>query len=293
MALCVWPKAVADFEYDWIRYLLPADCKIVNEEDKLLLHAAQPCVFVFNFWVPFKDIIATVNHDYGVIYLGDEMLSDFMDYFVNDPHCKFVWRNYFNPRYFKIPKVKLFPCAYKKGFGVEIPRDVQKEYAWSFAGAVHGPQRTDAINAFVASGLNPHKIHSTPPQTFNAAEGLSTYDYKLLIAQSKYVVCPPGNKIMECSRLYETLEGGAVPVVLDNYLLVTINPSYHHGVFPPASVVGSIPFIIAKSWPEAIQKVKNIEEGGEYETLLAKCKAHWVKCKAYWKAGIEKDVGSI
>ena len=164
---------------------------------------------------------------------------------------------------------------------------------WSFAGAVHGAQRIDAIEAFKATQLEPYFIHETPANSFNASEGISTKEYRKLIEESKYVLSPPGSKIMECSRLYEVLEGNSVPVALANFQLVHITPSYHHAVFPPEHAVGPIPFIIGETWDDALSMVKAIEERNTYDDVLARCQIYWANCKSYWKKLLKADTQAL
>jgi hypothetical protein len=164
---------------------------------------------------------------------------------------------------------------------------------WSFAGAVHGAQRIDALNAFKAAHMEPSYVHPTPANSFNASEGISTDDYRKLIEESAYVLCPPGSKIMECSRLYEVLEGNSVPVAIANFQLVHITPSYHHAVFPPESAVGPIPFIIGENWDQALASVKAIEDNDTYDDVLEKCQIYWANCKSYWKTLLKSDTQAL
>lgn len=285
MHLCVWKDNICEFEKEWIHYLLPKDTIYINQDEKDDKYPDTPCIYITSFWCDFEVQLSDITHDYGVIYLSEEFVATKTDYFLHDKRCKFIWRNYVNPHYINKEKIRYFPCSYKNGFSEHIKSDVEKIYTWSFAGAVHDESRRHPLLLFKLN-FDSYKIHATPPGTFNAEEGLSTKEYVELIQQSKYVLCPPGKITMECSRLYEALEGGAVPVVLANSRNLTFLPSYHHFVFPPGN---ELPFIIAADWDEAIEIVKNIEENGDYEKILHECKDYWQRCKDYWRQKFLED----
>ena len=318
MHLCVWRDNICDFETEWIKYILPSDTLYISQNEKETKYPNTPCVFITSFWHEFEHQIIDIKHDFGVIYLSEEILSIKMDSFINNPYCKFIWRNYIHPKYYENPKVTHFPCAYKNGFTQYIShahkpaenqvqedqgqedqgqedqgqedqvqeqedqvQEDQKDYLWSFAGAVHGPERSLPLQIFKMN-LEPYKIHETPAGTFNASEGLSTEEYVKLIQKSKYVICPPGKIIMECSRLYEALEGSAVPIVIANDgRNIQYTPSYHHYVFPRS--LGEPPFIIVEDWNDAVSIINNIESKNEYLKLLETCSMYWYDCKMYWK----------
>lgn len=285
--LCVWASRIGDFELDWVRELLPADTEYIDEDVKVRDYPNTPCIYIANYWHDSVKQLENVRHDFGIIYLGEEILSTRIDYFLDNPLCKFVWRNYIHPKYIEDPRVTFFPCAYKKGFrdanADSIAVGTAKIYTWSFAGAIHHHEREMAINTFKEAFPDSYKVHTTPPGSFNASEGLATSEYRALIRDSKYIICPPGKLTMECSRLYEALEAGAVPIVVANTAMMTFkcSPSYHHFVFPKN--IGEPPFIIVDEWADAIDIIKEIEYTGQYDDLLLNCKLYWNNCKLYWK----------
>ena len=291
MHLCVWRDNICDFEKEWIHYLLPSDTLYIDQDEKDEKYPNTPCVYITSFWHDFEVQLSNVMHNYGVIYLSEEFVATKTDYFLNDTKCKFIWRNYVNPHYINKDKITYFPCSYKNGFTEHIKNDIEKIYTWSFAGAVHSTERSHPLMLFKLN-FESYKIHTTPANTFNAQEGLSTEEYVKLIQESKYVLCPPGKITMECSRLYEALEAGAVPVVLKNCKALTFLPSYHHFVFP-MSLGTELPFIIADDWNHAIEILKNIEENEEYDKILKECKEYWSRCKEYWKNKLLADLDAL
>jgi len=291
MVLCVWQSNVGDFEIDWIKYLLPENSIIINETEKTEKYPNEPCIFVTNYWIDFIPLIQNVKHPFGIIYLSEEILCDKIDYFISNPLCQFIWRNYIHPKYLQNPLVKFFPCSYKKDF-TKFESNYDKEYLWSFAGSVHHQERRYPIDLYTFKFPDSYKIHETPPLTFDAPEGLSTKDYRELIQKSKYVICPPGKIIMECSRIYEALEAGAIPITIANHEKhLDYRHSYHHYVFPKHFAY--IPFIIAESWEDTIEIVKKIEDTNQYNAILNECKDFWSNCKKYWKNELANDIKKL
>lgn len=287
MYLCVWRDNICEFEKEWVQYLLPKETVYIEQDVKDNKYPNTPCIYITSFWHDFEVQLSEITHDYGIIYLSEEFVATKTDYFLNDNKCKFIWRNYVNPHYTNKDKITYFPCSYKNGFTEYIKENVQKIYTWSFAGAIHDNDRSYPLLVF-KTNFDSYKIHATPAGTFNSDEGLSTKNYVKLIQESKYVICPPGKITMECSRLYETLEAGSVPITLANSRSLSFIPSYHHFVFP--HTLGSeLPFIIANDWDHAIEIVNGIEETGSYDKIQKECKVYWEKSKEYWKDKMIND----
>jgi hypothetical protein len=55
------------------------------------------------------------------------------------------------------------------------------------------------------------KFHTT--QQWNDPNGLNTQQYAELLSNSKFALSPRGNYSVDCFRVYEALEAGAIPII--------------------------------------------------------------------------------
>lgn len=255
-----------------------------------------PCVFVCGYWRP-EFHPAYVNHPFGLIFLSDELVSNQLERFINpkcafyNPNCKFIWRQYLHPSDSDHPKVRQLPCAYKSGFGRPGPPvGIEKrDLVWSFVGAVHGEDRRAAIEAFAPFG--PNLVHETPPLSFDdQGKGLKIDKYREVYDRSRFVLAPPGRWSMECSRLYEALEAGCVPVALKNAGNVRASPSYHHRVFG----VDALPFVVEDTWADAAAVVRRLEaDPWAYAAVQQACVKFWAAHKDRMRKKLAEDIATL
>ena len=276
------------WEHDWLSYLLEdtfAQFLITNEFYGLPVN--KPTVVVANHAINYREYLDTLrqnNKKYAVVLLSDENVCEKMEY-VHDPNCVFVARNYFNPLYLKHPKVFTFGLGYKNNFRTKekSPLYSERRYIWSFAGSFHDDFRKDAVETF--KKLNPHKIHSV--SGFNAKDGLETHKYVSMLEQSKFALCPRGQVNNDCFRIYEALEAGCIPVVLASAEHLQVKPSYWHAVFYGDS---TMPFVVADSWAEALEKVQDIEKNKKGDEVQRNCQEFWARWKSNWKKMFEYKI---
>ena len=270
------------WEQDWLLYLLEnqfSQFMITNELDQLPVD--KPTVVIANHAINYRiylDALRKNNKKYAVVLLSDENLIERMEY-LHDPNCIFVARNYFNPNYLNHPKVVTFGLGYKNNFKVtkNCPTFNDRDLVWNFAGSFHDNYRRNVIETF--KPLGPHKLHSV--SGFNAADGLETSKYVKLLEESKFTLCPRGHQNNDCFRIYEALEAGSIPIVLAFAEHLEVRPSYWHAVFYGDS---NMPFIVADSWPEAFEKVKNLLEEKRGAQVQKDCQEFWLRWKSNWKS---------
>ena len=127
MYLCVWRDNICDFEQDWIKFLLPNKTVYIDQNEKDEKYPNTPCIYITSFWHDFEQQLQNVKHPFGIIYLSEEILSNKIDYFLANPLCQFVWRNYIHPNYINHPKVTFFPCAISTRLSLPIVNQLQNK----------------------------------------------------------------------------------------------------------------------------------------------------------------------
>lgn len=135
------------------------------------------------------------------------------------------------------------------------------------------------------TGIGDSKVHYC--SGFNATDGLTTKEYSELLNNSKFVLCPPGQDSMDSFRIYEALEAGGIPVVLNRTERLPIHPSYWKAIFMEE---GDLPFIQGDSWEECKDKLIRVIEANETNEKQTKCKELWVKWKNIWAEEMRKKI---
>lgn len=275
------------WEKDWLIELLTdlnPEFISTNTFNDSRLSSPENCIVVSNHAINYRaylDLLRSKGCKYGVILLSDENLREAMEY-LHDPHCKFVARNYFHPLFHPHPKLFTFALGYKKGF--KSPQESHKKFSdreisWCFAGSLHDEERKSATDLFQEHITKPpHKLHFC--SGFNAADGLGTDEYKTMLEDSRFALCPRGQVNNDSFRIYEALEAGSIPITLANAPHMKVQPSYWHAIFLGDS---ELPFVIAEDWKEALEKVKVIEDTGKGDLIQQECSQFWARWKKNWR----------
>lgn len=279
------------FETQWIRELMALGGIDYEEVFDLDGTTVVPrAVVVFNHSVDYEAYFAkyeAAGVPYGAIHLSDETLADSTQFY-GHKSCLFVFRNYHHPVVAaKHNHVVPFGLGYKSGFAVADadantgPDGSQRYYNWSFAGNIHTPERMACITPLVQ--MTPYKVHTTQGG-FNAAGGLGTAEYRALMDDSKFVICPIGQGNIDSFRVYEALEAGAIPVVLASTPIQPYQPSYWHAMFPWMREPNTtIPMVIHHNWDEAAKTIREILQNKEtYVNLQKQTVAFWQNAKKIW-----------
>jgi|DEB0MinimDraft_3_1074331.scaffolds.fasta_scaffold19420_2 hypothetical protein len=268
------------WEYDWLSELFKdAEVEVIVTNTFDNLPPLEDCVVVCNHAVNYRAYLDALRQNgkrYGVILLSDENLREPMEY-LHDPNCAFVARNYFHPFYHRHPKLTVFGLGYKKGFSecsTEIKKFEDRKYDWCFAGSLHDDMRRSAVEQLKSYSTN-FKTHFC--SGFNAADGLSTEEYRELLNNSKFALCPQGQDSMDSFRIYEALEAGAIPITLKHTEQIKVEPSYWHAVFFGTE---KIPFVIENDWADVVKRIK--KEGSS--EMQEKCISFWNQWKQDWRS---------
>jgi hypothetical protein len=225
----IWWKfePYSSYEYDWLDFLLSGFKvnHIVDFENEVCVDNAiivanlSQAFFTnrgasksynaerqqfYNYIKRFKGTGARV----GLFHLGDEFYRESTDFYQD---LDFVFRQYYKEEdHKKYSHCHYLPIGYKSGFSNELadcPIE-QRDYLWSFAGHLKGT-RYEMIK--YAQGIPDGKYHTT--NQWNDPNGLNTKEYAALLNNTKFSLCPMGNYSVDCFRLYESLEAGAIPIV--------------------------------------------------------------------------------
>jgi hypothetical protein len=232
------------YEYDWLNSLLSDFTvkHIVGVEDAACLDNA---VIVANL----SQIFCTKNgsrkeytnklqqfHNYikryqneglkvGLFHLGDEFYKESISFYKD---LDFIFRPYFRKEAHKKYKGCYYlPLGYSSGFcnGL-VPRKIsERDYSWSFAGQLKG-SRYEMLE--YAQRIPGGKYHET--SQWNDPNGLTTKEYAALLSNTVFSPCPIGNFSVDCFRVYESLEAGAIPIIeakgVREALTIFFNPQH-------------------------------------------------------------------
>jgi hypothetical protein len=154
-----------------------------------------------------------------------------------------VFRNYwsgiFNPA-----SVMVLPLGYSNGIspGMRQKPAAERQYLWSFAGEAARASRPEMVAAL--DSISPHLCYATD-KTGTAA--LTSDEYRSLLENTVFAPCPMGRLNLECFRLYEALECGAIPIVERRATLDYFT-----------RLLGPNPIIQIRSWEDAREKVGSL-----------------------------------
>ncbi len=276
------------FEYDWLQELLPEhNIKIVRSLDEA--QDDKNTLIICNPVVDYRQAIERVRQNgkrYGIFLLSDENLIEPCEW-LHDPSCLFLVRNYINPWIYGHPKVTTVGLGYKRKFTDNLVNieATDRLYTWTFAGTPH-KERKAMLQEFKDIGTS--KTHFC--SGFGATDGLDTTEYSKLLNESVFALCPPGQDSMDSFRLYEALEAGCIPVVLNRTQHLPIMPSYWHGIFNKHE---NLPMITGDSWAECKQKVEKVMKDQCADDLQRQCILFWNKAKEQWIEEISKLLVSL
>ena len=229
------------YEYDWLNWLLSGFevNHIVDPEnntcvDNAIIVANLSQIFFaghgrreyYKELRQFSDYIKRFKQQgvkVGLFHLGDEYYKESTGFYRD---LDFVFRQYHKPEdHKKYKQCYYLPFGYKSGFCNDLtPRSLsRRDYLWSFAGQLKGSRYEMIKHAQKIAGGS----YTTTTQ-WNDPKGLTTKDYADLLSNTKFSLCPMGNHSVDCFRVYESLEAGAIPIIeakgLREVLAILFNP---------------------------------------------------------------------
>ena len=146
----------------------------------------------------------------GIFHLSDEYCGCPIDFYAQ---AQFVIRNYYRPEAAGLTECLHVPLGYKRGFVKCIARKpiTERRWRWFFAGEAKGNRIEMLAAAEAVSGG-----YAVTTSRWNDPAGLDTQAYAAALSDAVFALCPRGNDSVDCFRVYEALEAGAIPIVEDD-----------------------------------------------------------------------------
>lgn len=163
----------------------------------------------------------------------------------------------------------------KSSLDIEIKPFKSRKYTWSWAGGVKH-DREEMINKFSTAFPNGH-FHS-----FNHHGGPLSPN-KMMELYHDAIFVPAGlgcNNRLECFRVYESMCGGSIPIVVGNKKI--INETYYFNNDKPG-------IIYAETWDEAVEKCKDLLNKPEELEDMQKNIVNWWRNKILSIRSLIKD----
>jgi hypothetical protein len=189
------------FEKKWVEELLGEKLVDINTEIPIVLYQRPYCE-------KLKETLRTWPA-FTLLHLSDEDGRDPIDIYTW-PACKGVVRNYFRRDLQAQSQVVTIPLGYHwRPSDAGGGKGHTKNLVWSFIGAEHGG-RTAKLQPF--KGIEPYKCVFL--SGWNSPEKRGEDEVVDTLLRSLCVPCPGGINI-ETFRLYEALEAGCVPIMVE------------------------------------------------------------------------------
>lgn len=188
-----------------------------------------------------------------LVHLSDEKLRH-----QNSLYSRFdvVLRNYFDPRIAWRRNVLFLPLGWTAAFAPDSrgPRD-SPVYTWSFCGATKADRKpmVEAVSA-VTGGF----YHFSTG--WDSSDQIPADTVREIYEDSIFVLCPQGNAHVDSFRVMEALQAGAIPVTT-----TFLGRDFFRYTF------GDHPFVVAKTWAEAADRVGKLMANAE-EALVQRAK---------------------
>jgi hypothetical protein len=175
-----------------------------------------------------------------LLHLSDEQFHGGYEAYANFTG---VFRNYWSA-IFNPAAVMVLPLGYSNGTSPRVrPKPAaERQYLWSFAGEAARSSRPEMVAAL--DGVSPHFCCATDKKRTTT---LTPEAYRALLEDTVFSPCPMGRLNLECFRLYEALECGAIPIVERRATLDYFT-----------NLLGPNPVMEIRSWIDARDKIRSL-----------------------------------
>lgn len=228
-------QASRQFEQHWLLELLhPLQVRQLEQlEGELVesLQLDQPRVLVESGLLllerqPAPERISQLQHSrhqrieqlaalgpFAVIHLSDEEGLDGDQLYPLLPADTPIWRNFPYPRFEADRRIQTFPIGPRREFFGFVAHRLAsgRSYPWAFMGTLWASgSRTEAVSVF---------LQALPEGMFFGGKhfglGLPLPAYRGHLLNSVFALCPEGDRHLDTFRLYESLQLGCIPLLVD------------------------------------------------------------------------------
>lgn len=160
-------------------------------------------------------IEALRNHSITLLHLSDEEGNDAKSLYPLLPSGSVVWRNFGYPHLqFAGLRINSFPIGPRGQFiSSSVPEKLSSErtFPWAFMGTIwKSGSRKLATSIF---------LKDLPAGLYFGGSsfglGVPIADYQEYLLDSVFALCPEGDRHLDTFRIYESLESGCIPLVVD------------------------------------------------------------------------------
>jgi hypothetical protein len=246
----------------------------IDEEPIVILH--RP---IIDESIKILDEWRKKGFKFYVLHMMDELKTDPI-HFYEWPECLGVIRNYVREDIGDNPKVKVIPLGFHWAIPDgqvlhHTPRPPFREFAWSFVGT-GWCNREEKIKKLEEVRGDKKCVFM---DTWKSHKMLGREENLSILLNSWFVPCPGGNNI-ETYRFYETLEAGAIPVIVKEEGC----ESYYNYLRK------YLPIVIVETWEKAAVFIQVMRDQKEiYEKYRNDLITAWEKMKEI----VKKDVRDI
>ncbi len=281
----IWRRRVLDdfLEAQFIRTVLlsrlarPIRWTAIEDDAELPL---SDDLLVCSFGDPggyLENLRAAGHRNIGVFHFGDERGSDDTSFY---GQADYIFRHYYFSKKLMPPggfnrDVLWLPNGWARGVGPMRPAALlpfaMRRHGVFFAGFAGGTDDPISERAEMLNALQAHQIPATVVLSEGFGQGLGPGSYGAYMSDAKLALVPGGNS-PETIRLYDALECGALPVVLNRAWLAAPDG---------LGVLGPPPLPVLQTWqdlPDAIADFLGARDRDGLEHSSARA----VACRQWW-----------
>ena len=233
----------------------------------------------------------SIKYPYILIHLNDkDYMHDINIY--NNKNCKLIIRNYYMPSINK--KIIFIPLGSNYKYNHFKQKD-KKNYIWSFIGKIN--KNIDFVNI-----NHPLELELYKNQRINIINDLLKFKYnyylqnsnlnyvtddyyKNILLNSIFVPCIPDSYNIEIERIYDALECGAIPIVLNKTIFQNYN--YFEKLFKSQN---NLPFFYIDFFRKIQHNINNIQNINHISIQIQDI---WYNYKLQLKKQLTYNINSI